>query len=157
MLFLSNFLNLSTVFRQDNLWYNWGFRCCCEVCKEEEINVDHIKTYQMYENLQREVKKCLENQKNQDRKSRLENIKKEVSYHKGMWFSFATLRICSIFVYSDCLFWLWTTVPLSSFSPANSDEFSFLKAKIDKNVIWKFLNWKMNWFCSKKTMNMSFV
>ena len=85
------------MFRQDNLWYNWGFRCCCEVCKEEEINVDHIKTYQKYENLQREVRKCLENQKNQDRKSRLENIKKEVSYHKGMWFLFGTLSVFYIF------------------------------------------------------------
>jgi hypothetical protein len=38
----------------------------------------------MYENLQLQIKQCLENQRNQDSKSRLENIKKEVSCHKGM-------------------------------------------------------------------------
>lgn len=70
--------------RQDNLWYNWGFRCCCDVCKEEELNPEKQKIYKMYENLQLQIRQCLENQRNQDSKSRLENIKKEVSCHKGM-------------------------------------------------------------------------
>ena len=67
-----------------NIRYNWGFKCCCDVCKEEEIHPEQNLSYKMYENLQSEVRKCLGSQKNQDREARLENIKKEVACHKGM-------------------------------------------------------------------------
>ena len=64
--------------RQDNLWYNWGFKCCCDICKEEESNPEHQKAYQFYEKLQQEIKNCLGNQKNQDKIARLDTIKRDL-------------------------------------------------------------------------------
>lgn len=88
--------------RQDNLWYNWGFKCCCDVCKEEESNPDQ-KTYQIYEQLQQEVRKCLENQKNQDKVARLDNIKREVTCHKEMYKLAKEKKASRMFIVNDIL------------------------------------------------------
>ena len=71
--------------RQDNLLYNWGFKCCCDICQEEEVNPDKQKVYQIYDQLQQEVRNLLGNQKNRDKIARLDIIKMEVMCHKKMY------------------------------------------------------------------------
>ena len=70
--------------RQDLLFTKWGFKCCCDICKEEEENPDNEK-YKLFEKLQQEVRNCIENQNHQDTIGRIENIKKEVACHKEMY------------------------------------------------------------------------
>ena len=70
--------------RQNSLLFNWGFKCCCDICKEEEVKPDDGK-YQLFEKLLQEVKKCMQNQQHKNRNAHLENIKKEVICHKEMY------------------------------------------------------------------------
>ena len=74
--------NLKT--RQSLLHGKWGFKCCCDICKEEEVTPDDEK-YELFEKLNSEIKNCMQNQQRQDRMARLETIKKELVCHKEMY------------------------------------------------------------------------
>ena len=89
--------------RQDNLWYNWGFKCCCEVCQAELEQTD-VKIYKMFAKLQEEIKTCLKKQHLiTDKEERLENIKKEVFCHKQLY-KLAKDKKCSrMFIVNEIL------------------------------------------------------
>ena len=88
--------------RQDNLWYNWGFKCCCDVCQEEMTTED--KTYKMYEKLQEEIKSCLKKQSViKDKEERLENIKKEVFCHKQLYKLAKDKKASRMFIVNEIL------------------------------------------------------
>ena len=88
--------------RQDNLWYNWGFKCCCDVCQEEIKSED--KTYKIYEKLQEEIKSCLKKQSViKDKVERLENIKKEVFCHKQLYKLAKDKKASRMFIVNEIL------------------------------------------------------
>ena len=88
--------------RQDNLWYNWGFKCCCDVCQEEIKAED--KTYKIYEKLQEEIKSCLKKQSViKDKVERLENIKKEVFCHKQLYKLAKDKKASRMFIVNEIL------------------------------------------------------
>ena len=70
--------------RQELLLSKWGFKCCCQVCKDEEKHQE-TAIYKSFEQLQLNVKECITNQRKPDSAGRLENIKKEVTCHKQMY------------------------------------------------------------------------
>ena len=88
--------------RQDSLLYNWGFKCCCDICIEEESNPDD-ETYLKFEMFQQEVRNCMQGQKKQDRAGRLENIKKEVICHKEMYKLAKEKKAARIFIVHEIL------------------------------------------------------
>ena len=88
--------------RQDNLWYNWGFKCCCDTCQEEIKSED--KTYKIYEKLQEEIKSCLKKQSViKDKVERLENIKKEVFCHKQLYKLAKDKKASRMFIVNEIL------------------------------------------------------
>ena len=96
--------NLKT--RQSLLLGKWGFKCCCDICKSEEITPDDEK-YELFEKLKREIKNCMQNQTRQDRMARLENIKKELVCHKEMYklaaWLFSKISLGDGFLHMKCI------------------------------------------------------
>lgn len=87
--------------RQEFLLSNWGFKCCCDICQDEETTTDN-ENYEHFERLKLQTEK-LRKVSNTPGSFRLTLIKKEVVCHKEMLKLAKEKRTSKAFIVNEIL------------------------------------------------------